>query len=58
MLADESKQGKEAPPLTRVVTKSVMSPLNLAVGGDFPGPIDATTPFPSRMYVDYVRVYK
>ncbi|WP_432839418.1 discoidin domain-containing protein [Dactylosporangium sp. CA-092794] len=32
--------------------------LNLAVGGDFPGPIDATTPFPSRMYVDYVHVYK
>jgi len=32
--------------------------LNLAVGGDFPGPIDATTPFPSRMFVDYVRVYK
>ncbi|WP_433077406.1 discoidin domain-containing protein [Dactylosporangium sp. CA-052675] len=32
--------------------------LNLAVGGDFPGPIDASTPFPSRMYVDYVRVYK
>jgi beta-glucanase (GH16 family) len=32
--------------------------LNLAVGGDFPGPIDATTPFPSRMLVDYVRVYK
>ncbi|MFB9445103.1 discoidin domain-containing protein [Dactylosporangium vinaceum] len=32
--------------------------LNLAVGGDFPGPIDATTPFPARMYVDYVRVYK
>ncbi|WP_033345118.1 discoidin domain-containing protein [Catenuloplanes japonicus] len=32
--------------------------LNLAVGGDFPGPVDATTPFPSRMYVDYVRVYQ
>ncbi|GAA4603199.1 beta-glucanase (GH16 family) [Actinoplanes octamycinicus] len=32
--------------------------LNLAVGGDFPGPIDATTPFPSRMLVDYVRVYQ
>ena len=31
--------------------------LNLAVGGDFPGPIDATTPFPPRMLVDYVRVY-
>jgi beta-glucanase (GH16 family) len=32
--------------------------LNLAVGGDFPGPIDATTPFPSQMTVDYVRVYQ
>ncbi|BAL89099.1 putative glycosyl hydrolase [Actinoplanes missouriensis 431] len=32
--------------------------LNLAVGGDFPGPIDTTTPFPSRMLVDYVRVYQ
>ncbi|TDD58726.1 glycosyl hydrolase family protein [Kribbella antibiotica] len=31
--------------------------LNLAVGGDFPGPPDAQTPFPSRMLVDYVRVY-
>ncbi|GIJ46972.1 hypothetical protein Val02_38580 [Virgisporangium aliadipatigenens] len=32
--------------------------LNLAVGGDFPGPVDATTPFPSRMLVDFVRVYQ
>jgi beta-glucanase (GH16 family) len=32
--------------------------LNLAVGGDFPGPVDASTPFPARMLVDYVRVYK
>lgn len=32
--------------------------LNLAVGGDFPGPVDPTTPFPARMYVDYVRVYQ
>ncbi|MFM9497227.1 discoidin domain-containing protein [Streptomyces galilaeus] len=32
--------------------------LNLAVGGDWPGPTDATTPFPSRMLVDYVRVYQ
>lgn len=31
--------------------------LNLAVGGDWPGPPDASTPFPSRMLVDYVRVY-
>ncbi len=32
--------------------------LNLAVGGDWPGPPDAGTPFPSRMLVDYVRVYQ
>ncbi|MGI5215749.1 discoidin domain-containing protein [Plantactinospora sp. CA-290183] len=32
--------------------------LNLAVGGDFPGPVDASTPFPARMLVDYVRVYR
>jgi len=32
--------------------------LNLAIGGDWPGSPDATTPFPSRMYVDYVRVYR
>lgn len=32
--------------------------LNLAVGGDWPGPPDASTPFPSRMLVDYVRVYQ
>jgi beta-glucanase (GH16 family) len=32
--------------------------LNLAVGGDWPGAVDATTPFPSQMLVDYVRVYQ
>ncbi|WP_112245577.1 discoidin domain-containing protein [Kribbella monticola] len=32
--------------------------LNLAVGGDFPGPPNSATPFPSRMLVDYVRVYR
>lgn len=31
--------------------------LNLAVGGDYPGPPDAETPFPAEMTVDYVRVY-
>jgi len=31
--------------------------LNLAVGGDWPGPPDATTEFPQRLVVDYVRVY-
>ncbi|MFH9725832.1 discoidin domain-containing protein [Streptomyces sp. NPDC017254] len=32
--------------------------LNLAIGGDWPGPTDSTTPFPSKMLVDYVRVYQ
>jgi beta-glucanase (GH16 family) len=32
--------------------------LNLAIGGDFPGPVDASTPFPSSMLVDYVHVYQ
>jgi len=31
--------------------------LNLAIGGDWPGPPDSTTPFPAEMLVDYVRVY-
>jgi beta-glucanase (GH16 family) len=31
--------------------------LNLAIGGDWPGPPDNSTPFPSEMLVDYVRVY-
>jgi beta-glucanase (GH16 family) len=32
--------------------------LNLAVGGDWPGPPTGSTPFPARMFVDYVRVYQ
>jgi len=32
--------------------------MNLAVGGDWPGNPDATTPNPADMVVDYVRVYK
>jgi beta-glucanase (GH16 family) len=31
--------------------------LNVAVGGDWPGPPDASTTFPQKMYVDYVRYY-
>jgi beta-glucanase (GH16 family) len=31
--------------------------INLAVGGDWPGPPDATTVFPAELKVDYVRVY-
>jgi beta-glucanase (GH16 family) len=32
--------------------------LNLAVGGDWPGPPDVATPSPADVVVDYVRVYK
>jgi beta-glucanase (GH16 family) len=31
--------------------------LNVAVGGDWPGPPDGNTVFPQQMLVDYVRVY-
>lgn len=31
--------------------------LNIAVGGSWPGPPDAVTKFPSKMLVDYVRLY-
>ena len=31
--------------------------LNMAVGGDWPGSPNASTPFPSQILVDYVRVY-
>jgi beta-glucanase (GH16 family) len=32
--------------------------LNLAIGGNWPGPPDETTTFPKYMFVDYVRVYE
>ncbi len=31
--------------------------LNVAVGGDWPGPPDATSAYPQSMLIDYVRVY-
>lgn len=31
--------------------------MNLAVGGEFPGDPDDSTPFPAAMSIDYVRVY-
>lgn len=31
---------------------------NLAVGGDWPGFPDASTPFPSQMEIDYIRVWQ
>ncbi|WP_430122144.1 RICIN domain-containing protein [Paenibacillus solani] len=32
--------------------------LNMAVGGNWPGSPNASTSFPAKMYVDYVRVYQ
>lgn len=32
--------------------------LNMAVGGNWPGAPNSSTPFPSQMLVDYVRVYQ
>jgi beta-glucanase (GH16 family) len=32
--------------------------INLAVGGNFPGPVDANTLFPQWLIVDYIRVYQ
>lgn len=31
---------------------------NLAIGGSWPGPPNATTPFPTYMDIDYIRAYK
>lgn len=31
--------------------------LNLAVGGSWPGSPNSSTPFPSEMMIDYVRIY-
>jgi beta-glucanase (GH16 family) len=31
--------------------------VNLAIGGSWPGAPDNTTPFPSEMLVDYIRIY-
>ena len=41
-----------------VTAKSMYLQVNLAVGGYWPGNPDTGTPFPSRMEIDYVRVYK
>jgi beta-glucanase (GH16 family) len=41
-----------------VSSKRMYVLINLAVGGVWPGDPDASTPFPSTMEVDYVRVYQ
>ncbi|GAB4085252.1 glycoside hydrolase family 16 protein [Myceligenerans cantabricum] len=40
-----------------VYNQSFFMILNVAVGGEWPGPPDGTTQFPQEMVVDYVRVY-
>ena len=48
----------------RITDRSLICPeamypiLNLAIGGDWGGPPDATTQFPATMLVDYVRVWQ
>ncbi len=32
--------------------------INVAAGGNWPGPPDETTEFPQKMYIDYVRVFQ
>ena len=32
--------------------------LNLAVGGNWPGSPNSSTPFPAQYKIDYVRVYR
>lgn len=41
-----------------VFNKPFFTLLNLAVGGNWPGPPDASTPFPGKLEVDYVRAYQ
>ncbi len=41
-----------------ILTKSMYLLINLAVGGDWPGPPDSSTPFPSYYEIDHVRVWK
>lgn len=43
---------------TEEFQKSFFLLLNLAVGGNWPGSPNTTTPFPAQMLVDYVRVYQ
>ncbi|ADV84814.1 glycoside hydrolase family 16 protein [Terriglobus saanensis] len=52
MVLDTPEHGRDLP-----FDQPFFMILNLAVGGDWPGPPDASTQFPLRMLVDYVRVY-
>jgi beta-glucanase (GH16 family) len=43
---------------SNITSKPMFVIVNLAVGGDWPGSPDDTTPFPNYYQVDYVRVWK
>lgn len=49
---------EEANNTAPIFTKPFFFLLNVAVGGNWPGNPDATTPFPAVMEVDYVRVFQ
>jgi beta-glucanase (GH16 family) len=54
----ETREPKDLPAATKwVYDHPFFLLLNLAVGGDWPGPPDNSTLFPQMMLVDYVRVY-
>jgi beta-glucanase (GH16 family) len=42
---------------SKISSKNAYLILNLAVGGDWPGPPNGSTPFPGKMDVDWVRVW-
>lgn len=49
--------GRETRRVTNYATQPHYIILNLAVGGTWPGNPDGTTPFPSALQIDYVRLY-
>lgn len=54
----DNKSFKTFNPDVAAFTKPFFFILNLAVGGNWPGPPDGTTFFPQEMAVDYVRVFQ
>jgi beta-glucanase (GH16 family) len=57
--AYETVHDTDIPPGTKwVYDQPFLLLLNVAVGGNFAGPVSPDTAFPQEMLVDYVRVYK
>src|SRR5215207_4990926 len=54
----QTRTPADLPPGAWVFDKPFFLILNLAVGGDWPGPPDASTVFPQELTVDYVRVFE